>query len=316
MLKAARARWEDPDRAVRAANLARVLRAFCVHALLSSWIVLAGCAAREPATTTPSPATPRRDSGPVARPPLAGSVHVRLGVPHDADPSDEVLLDRREYVLSYSPARNAANWVAWRITQDDLGDWDRQNDFRADPDLPPGSTKIGPRAFARSGFDRGHLCPSADRTRSAEANSATFLMSNMHPQRPELNRGPWEKLESLERAFARLGGGEVYVVAGGIWDARPERVGEVAIPSAEFKIAVVLRPGQGPRDVDAQATVIAVSMPNDASVEGRSPAEFATTVDAIEAATGYDFLSDLDDATETVLEARDDRDAWAQPRER
>jgi endonuclease G len=44
-------------------------------------------------------------------------------------------------------------------------------------------------------MDRGHMCPAADRSCSKEDMDATFLMSNMVPQSPNLNRGPWEKLE-------------------------------------------------------------------------------------------------------------------------
>jgi DNA/RNA endonuclease G (NUC1) len=53
---------------------------------------------------------------------------------------------------------------------------------------------MGPKDYARSGFDRGHLRPSADRTRSVDDNSQTFLMTDMHPQRLELNQVRWGKL--------------------------------------------------------------------------------------------------------------------------
>lgn len=232
---------------------------------------------------------------------------MKLGIPTDGDPSDEVLLDRREYVLSYSEERHAANWVAWRVRSEDLGDWDRQNDFRADEGLPDGFLRIGARAFARSGYDRGHLCPSGDRTASAEANSITFLMSNMHPQRPRLNRGPWAALEEQERALARLAQNDVYVVAGGVFYEHPPRVGEVAVPYAEFKIVVPLGAGQGPADVTRDTTIYAVLMPNDDDLEGRSWESFTTSVDRIERLTGYDFLARVDDRVEATLEASGER---------
>jgi hypothetical protein len=77
--------------------------------------------------------------------------------------------------------------------------------------LPSGHTavfgryRVRPTDYAGAGFDRGHLCPSADRTSSAADNSATFLMSNMIPQAPNLNRNTWENLESYFGCNSRFG---------------------------------------------------------------------------------------------------------------
>lgn len=282
-------------------------RSFLITALAA--FALAACTTRvapPPRAQSPSP-SPGEPKAARRGDRIDDSVHVTLGVPVDKDPSDEVLLDRREYVLSYSEARHAANWVAWRVRSEDLGDWDRQNDFRPDDALPDGFVRIGARAFARSGYDRGHLCPSADRTASAEANSLTFLMSNMHPQKPRLNRGPWAALEEQERALARLADKDVYVVAGGVFDEHPARVGEVAVPYAEFKIVVSLGAGQGAADVTLDTPIYAVVMPNDDDLQERSWESFTTSVDRIERLTGYDFLARVDDRVEPALEALGER---------
>jgi endonuclease G len=63
------------------------------------------------------------------------------------------------------------------------------------------------------GYDRGHLAPSADRTRNEADNSSTFLMTNMMPQVPELNRGVWGDLEEYCRSLVQQGK-ELYIVAG------------------------------------------------------------------------------------------------------
>jgi endonuclease G len=80
-----------------------------------------------------------------------------------------------------------------------LLDWssDRQDNFRPDDALPAAWYKVRPNDYTGSGYDRGHIAPSADRTRNEADNSATFLMSNMMPQVPELNRGVWGDLESI-----------------------------------------------------------------------------------------------------------------------
>jgi endonuclease G len=234
---------------------------------------------------------------------LASSPHVALGIPKDADDSDDLLMDERAYVVSYNPKREAANWVAW-LDERDLGDTDRSGDFRADDRLPANVYHVTPGDYARSGFDRGHLCPSADRTDTAEDNSLTFLMSNMHPQRPELNRVTWKALEEHERGLAKEHH-ELYIVAGGIFDANPPTIGHgVAVPKADYKIIVVLAEGQGVESVTTSTEVIAVVMPNDPSAKERPWAAYATSVDEVERQSGYDFLSKVPEAVQKVIEAK------------
>jgi len=74
--------------------------------------------------------------------------HVRFGVPVDADPSDDYLIDRDAYVASYNRNRGVANWVAWRLTAEDLGTVDRTDAFRADDELPADFYRVIPRDWA------------------------------------------------------------------------------------------------------------------------------------------------------------------------
>lgn len=228
-----------------------------------------------------------------------------LGLPTDSDPSDDLLLDEREFVLSYNPARLDPNWVAWRLDARYLGHVHRKDDFRADGLLPATVRHVTPHDYARSGYDRGHLCPSADRDATEEMNSATFLMTNMVPQLHELNAGPWEKLEAHERDLAETPGAELYIVAGGVFDDDCPTIGVgVAVPNATYKIIVVLGAGQTPTDVSTATDVIAVVIPNEPGVGAHAWSDFLVSVDEIEQRTGYDFLPRLPDSVERVLEAR------------
>ena len=123
----------------------------------------------------------------------ATQVYLRLGNPSGANNSDpnNYLMVNPYYALSYNRTRGTANWVSWHVTQADIGDVERANDFRPTPDLPQGFPRITPNDYTGSGFDRGHLCPSKDRSNLPEANSATFLMSNIVPQEPDSNQGVW-----------------------------------------------------------------------------------------------------------------------------
>jgi endonuclease G len=112
---------------------------------------------------------------------------------------DNYLMVKPQYVLSYNSKTNTANWVSWQLNRSWIGTADRQDNFRPDGTLPAAWYKVRPNDYTGSGYDRGHIAPSADRTRNEADNSATFLMSNMMPQVPELNRGVWGDLEEYCR---------------------------------------------------------------------------------------------------------------------
>jgi len=175
--------------------------------LLLILAALVGCVHRPASPETEAHRLPAGDN-------IVGSIHVGLGIPLDPDPLDDYFIDRRFLVASYNPKRRVVNWVAWRVVAADLGSVHRRDNFRPDGLLPLGFYRVRSIEYERTGFDRGHLCPSADRTSSREANDSTFLMTNVQPQLPSMNRGPWAELESYTRRLVRRGK-QVYVVAGG-----------------------------------------------------------------------------------------------------
>jgi len=280
---------------------------------------LPGCGApnvSEPARSLPAlpegmrrPAPPPSAAAPSATPAspdatIARSVHVALGVPRDADPSDDLYLDERAFVVSYNPEKHIPNWVAWRLDRSDFGATRRADDFRPDLSLPAGFYRVNDNDYLHSGYDRGHLCPSADRTASRADNSSTFLYTNMVPQLHELNAGPWERLEEYARRRARAGQ-TVYAVAGGVLGAPYPTIGHgVAVPTYDFKILVLLDEGQGTNDISKASEVLAVMMPNEHGVGEHDWTSYLTSVDAIEAATGYDFLNAISEPLQGIVEAR------------
>jgi len=235
-----------------------------------------------------------------------GSPHLELGLPRDGDDSDDLLLRRRQYVVSYNPQRHVANWASWRLSSLDLGSVARhKGEFLSDPSLPNGVLRVSHRDYSRSGFDRGHLVRSADRTASREDNDATFFMTNVVPQRHALNEGAWLRLEEHCVKLAKAGK-QLFVLAGPVFSdpKHGPTIGPgVRVPELLFKIVVVLEPGQGRADVRADTTVIAVAMPN---VDDAKPSweAYRTTVDALEARTGYDFLDAVDVGIQAVVESR------------
>jgi endonuclease G len=216
---------------------------------------------------------------------------------------DNYLLERPQHALSYNRSNGGPNWVAWHLEKSDLGGVKR-GDFLPDPLLPP-DWQIRPSDYRGSGYDRGHVCPSGDRTRTRADNSATFVMSNMLPQAAALNQQVWKDLEDYSRSLVRSS--ELYIVAGGQGSAERIAKGRVNVPSVCWKIIVVLPRGENDlQRIDANTRIIAVSMPNRERAEiadSRWP-QWITTVDQIEKTTGYDFFSTLPNNIEQILEQK------------
>jgi endonuclease G len=233
-----------------------------------------------------------------AKPPT--NRNVRFGMPGEAkadpDSRDAYLIDRPQYVLSYSDKRKTANWACWLLVKGTSARWPAGRSSRTRA-CRRGSTKSGSGAYTGSGFDRGHLCPSKDRSDTEENNDATFLMTNVIPQSPACNRGAWEKFERYCRDLA-FDGKEVYLAAG------PHGVGGVAADgtrkltvgrNAPF-VTVPMACGRwrwwwtaGPTRRRTSRT-IAVWMPNDDTVKEDDWASYRVPVAEVETRTKLKFF--------------------------
>lgn len=237
------------------------------------------------------------------------SVHTTMGNPSNAAADvalyTNYLMEKPQYVLSYHRDKGTANWVAWHLSASWLGSTPRQDDFRADNTLPAGWYQVQATSYSGSGYDRGHMCPSADRTATVEDNSATFLMTNMIPQAPNNNQGPWASMENYLRTLV-TSGNELYIYSGGYGSQGTIDNGHVNVPERTWKVVVVLPEGNNDLSrVTTTTRVIAVDMPNNDALISRTAdwKTFRVSVDAIEAATGYDFLSKVSPSIQAVIEA-------------
>ena len=251
---------------------------------------------------------------PSTREPISSAINNRnllLGNPSNAVSSiasiDNYLMVKPQYVMSYNSKTKTANWVSWQLNRSWIGAADRQDNFRPDDALPDAWYKVRPNDYTRSGYDRGHIAPSADRTRNEADNSSTFLMTNMMPQVPELNRGLWGDLEDYCRELVQQGK-ELYIIAGPV--GRKGSIGKkekIAVPARNWKVIVVLdRQGLGMQGITADTRTIAVMMPNDASVKGRGWKSFRVPVKQVERETGLNFLSNVPLQVQQVIESKVD----------
>jgi len=236
--------------------------------------------------------------------------NIELEIPVDADPSDDFIIKRSQYVLSYNYRRNLSNWVSWNLHADWFGDAPRNSNFIPDIYLPDSFYQVESSDYTNSGYDRGHIVRSNERTNDPCDNLTTFYMTNIMPQLHDLNGGPWLKLEDYCKDLCLIENKELFIVGGGIfssdstinnWDSIPESQ-RIAVPDSFFKIIVILERDQGLRDIDSSTQVIAVAMPNINGIMSNGWEQYTTTVDRIEESTGYNFLDLIPDVIENYLE--------------
>ena len=205
----------------------------------------------------------------------------------------EQLLLRTGYTASYNRKWKLPNWVCYELVRSELqGSASRSNRFVSDPDVE--GTPADTRDYTRSGYDRGHMAPAADMKWSEQAMEESFLLSNICPQAPGLNRGRWKELEELVREWAQRDSA-LLIACGPIVSQTPKTIGRhrIAVPSRYFKV-VAAPYASRPRGIaflfdnsDKQPSLRALALP----------------IDSVEKLTGIDFFYNLPDSIETPMES-------------
>jgi endonuclease G len=241
--------------------------------------------------------------------------NMALGNPSNASNNlsnaNNYLIDHKYYIESYNRDKAEPNWVSWHLCGKDLGTTDRLDNFRPDETLPDGWYEADNTSYKRSGFDKGHNCPSGDRTSSPDANSATFLMDNIIPQAPNNNQHTWEHLESYCRNKVKRGN-EVYIIMGAYGSGGTGRngfataidKGRINVPAHIWKVVVIIPEGDDDLGrIDENTQVIAIDTPNDNNISNNWM-NYTCTIKNIEASTGYNLLSALPQQVQDVLESK------------
>lgn len=217
----------------------------------------------------------------------------------------EIMLNKKDFVVSFNPETNCPNYVAWHLTRARATNKtvDRKDWFEADPEVPA-EHRVEHGDYSRSNYDRGHMCPSADNRHDAQAMIDCFYMTNMCPQTSRLNRGDWNDLEEACRQWAKDYDG-VYIACGPIYDSKtPQKIGtrrsmKIAVPTRFFK--VVLMMGRIPKAIGF------IMNNND---DSKDLYEYAVSVDEVEKITGIDFFYLLDKKTQREVESKCSPAAW------
>lgn len=212
-----------------------------------------------------------------------------------------VIIKHDGYQLSYNEKHEQAEWVAYFLSKEDIRSTKiNRPSFINDPKVKTRSANY--KSYKKSGYDRGHLCPAADKKYSKQAYDETFYTSNITPQRHTFNAGIWLRLEEKSRYWAKKYD-KIYIVTGGILEDNLRTIGrdKVSIPKEFYKILLDY--------TKPEIKAIAFLIPHKKT---KKPLfDFVVSIDELEAKTGIDFFPELPDEIENKLESSSNYKAWS-----
>ncbi len=207
------------------------------------------------------------------------------------------------YAMEYDTAQKHSVWIAYTLLRSHMASGNRTDAWAQDPIIP---IKFQPVRSDFSGYDRGHLCPSADRNANTTINRITFYYSNMSPQVGSFNQQIWNNLEGKVRNWAKASDCDtLFVVTGGAINPGIETLGtngagKITVPKYYFK-ALLKRKGN---TFDAigfwMENKSHTSMPTGNTVTHT----YSMTIDELEELTKIDFFPNLRSLEQTVESTR------------
>jgi endonuclease G len=232
---------------------------------------------------------------------IDASLQMQLGNPSgsivDTNNHAHYLIQRTVEAMDYSDNLGGPVWASWDLTAGDVGGSGRNSTFYTDTNLPTNFYRVTTADYNGVGtnnFNRGHLCPSADRTDTTNDNKLVFFMSNIMPQSAQNNQGVWGNFEDYCRS--QLTNSELLIICG------PSGFGSSTIPSGKayigsnvWKVVVFVPLGGGNALSRIAATnrVIAISIPNVTNGLSSAWQNYVTSPQKIEQDTGLTFFTAL-----------------------
>jgi len=201
------------------------------------------------------------------------------GAPDAAFPATVQFLCRANYAVIHSCSAKSPIAVMEHVTRESIsGPAKRKDDFREDPEVTQ-QCRSTLADYAGNPYDRGHMAPAGDNTTNDKIMSESFLLSNMVAQVPNHNRGIWKQLETQVRDQVAQTGQPLHVISGGIYESGHKTIGNgVGVPTKIYKVIINRQTGK----------VTAFLFPN-APLPVADLPKYATTIEAVEAATGMKF---------------------------
>lgn len=228
----------------------------------------------------------------------------KVGYPVLADTIPSIILERYCYSVSYNPETRQPNWVMWQLLGEHVrykkeGVW---NEYREDTVLNK-AIRATLEDYAETGYDKGHMCPGGDCNWDDEGRDETYVLSNMCPQNPNLNRGDWKEIELACRKWAKQYG-SIYIVCGPIFfkSQEHERIGrnQIPVPEAFFKVVLYVE-SPSPKGIGFICR----------NTDGNRKKDFyVNSIRQVERVTGYRFFPALPDSIEDFVESQCDINDW------
>ena len=226
--------------------------------------------------------------------------HFFYGYPYGTPPSNDLII-RDIYALSNNDSTKFADWVAYRLSMHEVdGDLTVERKWKKDPWLDENETlEDSPDDYDRANnklkTDRGHQAPLGSFKGSRHAAHTNYL-SNITPQKSDLNQGPWNRLEEKVRNIVRKGN-TVNVMTGPLYEREmkklPKSDEQHDVPSGYWKIICMEASGS----ISIAGFIFDQDTPRSDAILGH-----LATVDEIEQRSGLDFLWLLEDQLEDALE--------------
>ena len=209
-------------------------------------------------------------------------------------PGDIRILKRGEFVIGWSDRLRHPVWCAYHVKKDARYDVGARPGFAKDKSVPKAPA---PADYTKSGYDRGHMVPNyAIATRYGDVErKKTFLMSNIAPQTPSLNRGVWRDVEHRIADLWTARYGEIWVIVGCISSGSESIAGTNIDVPAEYYQLIVAQEG-----MDVRALAVLFSQQEHWNAWA---ARSIVTIDELEQKTGLDFNPELPSFIQDPLEA-------------
>jgi len=240
---------------------------------------------------------------------IDASLQMQLGNPSgaivDTNNHAHYLIQRTVEAIDYSDNLGEPVWASWDLTAADVGPVPRSTSFFTDTNLPSNFYRVTDNDYNGVGainFNRGHLCPSEDRTDTTNDNRTVFFMSNIMPQSAQNNQVVWANFEEYCRNQDT--NNELLIICG------PSGFGTNTIPSGKAVIAsnvwkiVVLVPNGGGTAlsrITAATRVITISIPNVTNGLSSDWRVYVTSPQKIEQDTGFTFFTALPSNVATIF---------------
>jgi len=232
-----------------------------------------------------------------------------MGIPESNTKNEKTLVRifRNEgFMLGWSDLRGVPLWVTYELRRIPKNAPRYQRPSRFEGDWRAFGI-VTHDTYTRSGYDRGHMAPNYAMSRlyGKEAQMASFKMSNICPQTPNLNQKLWQRIEEAGADYFTKRFEHIRVITGPLYKSKPKRLSSsplVQVPDAFYKIFVGFKKDHMPQ---------ALAFITPQKVRGNEPlSRFLVTIDDIEAQSGFDFFTELEDAKEAVLESTVNPAAW------